>query len=260
MRILAIAQGLLARQREAEGLAQRLTLAVFDRSEVVRDRAVVRGHARKRLARQTPSGLPSKHPAAAFEFLDQRRVIGRIDHHRDVVPVLGRRAHQRRSTDVDVLDRFVEAYAAALDRVFKGIEVDHYQVDRLDPVLEPLAGMVLVSAARQDSAVNLGMERLDAPIEHLGRAGKVLDSADLDPGCFQGRRGAAGRDYLDPARRKRPREFAEPRLVRNAEHRPADFYRAGFHLRPPFDKRAARACQPYTASRRKWSGPAGRYR
>ena len=146
---------------------------------------------RKRLARQTPSRLPRKRSSARRKLLGEGRIIGRIDHHRDVVPVLGRRAHQRRAADVNILDRVVEAHAGARDRAFERIEVDHHEIDRLDPMLAHLALMIFVGAPRQDAAVNLRMERLDPSVEHLGRTREVLDSADLDAVRFQSRRGAA---------------------------------------------------------------------
>ena len=60
-----------------------------------------------------------------------------VGQHRDVLPVLRRRAHHRRAADVDVLDRVFERAAGLGDGGLERVEVDDQQVDRADAVLLP---------------------------------------------------------------------------------------------------------------------------
>ena len=80
----------------------------------------------KRVARLTT--------AVALQFLEHAGVLRGVGQHRDVVPVLRRRAHHRRAADVDVLDRVLERAAGLRDRRLERVEVDDEQVDRRDAV------------------------------------------------------------------------------------------------------------------------------
>ena len=58
-------------------------------------------------------------------------------------------------------------------------------------------------AAREDAAVDLGVQRLDAAVHHLGKAGDVRDVDDRQAGIGEGLGRAAGRDQLESARGER---------------------------------------------------------
>ena len=107
------------------------------------------------------------------------------------------------------------------------VEVDADEVDELDVVLGGRAQVLGVVAQREDAGVELGVERLDAPVHHLRPAGEVVDRAHVQPGRGQLARGAAGRDQLDPELREPARELDDPALVGDRQQRPAHLHRAG---------------------------------
>ena len=94
-----------------------------------------------------------------------------------------------------------------------------------------LALMVLVGATRQDAAVNFRMQRLHPSIEHLGRAGEILDCSDFHPGRFQSRRGASGRDYFDAVPREHSGKIRKTSLVGDANQRASDHDPFALHRR-----------------------------
>jgi len=49
----------------------------------------------------------------------------------------------------------------------------------------------------QDAGVNPGMQSLDPTVEHLGKAGEVLDRHDRNPSLGQSLGSAAGRENFD---------------------------------------------------------------
>ena len=80
-------------------------------------------------------------------------------------------------------------------------------------------GRVLrVVADREQAAVHLGMQRLDAAVHHLGKAGELGHVDDLEPGVRERLGGAAGRDELDAVAGERAGEIDQAGLVghRNA--------------------------------------------
>ena len=46
--------------------------------------------------------------------------------------------------------------------------------------------MSLIVATMQDAGMNLRMQGLDPAIEHLGKAGEMIDLLDLDAGLSEG--------------------------------------------------------------------------
>ena len=62
--------------------------------------------------------------------------------------------------------------------------------------------------------MHLGMQRLDPPVHHLGKAGEVGDVLDLQPGRGDRLRGAAGRDQFDAMRRRAPWRIRSGRSCR----------------------------------------------
>ena len=81
----------------------------------------------------------------------------------------------------------------------------------------------------ENSAVHLGMQRLHAPVEHLGEAGNLGDIFDRDPRIAQQLGCAAGRDQFDPHAGKFAGEISQARFVGNAQNGTLDFLR---HLKP----------------------------
>ena len=135
--------------------------------------------------------------------------------------VLGRRTDHAGPADVDILDHLVAA-GALHHRRLERVEVDHDQVDRADGVLGHGCGMLWIVAHRQQPAVDLGVQRLDPAVHHLGKAGQLGNIHHRQPRIAQGLGGAAGRNQLYPARGKGLAQFHQPGLVGHRKQRPAD--------------------------------------
>ena len=58
-------------------------------------------------------------------------VVGRVNHHGDVLKILGGRADHGGPADIDVFNQLFEFHAGLGGGFFKGIEVDGDQVDAL---------------------------------------------------------------------------------------------------------------------------------
>ena len=144
--------------------------------EPVRDRDVVARGVRERLGRQLAARVEAELAAGLAQLVEHEAVALGIDEHGDGGEVLGRRAHHRGPADVDRLDDVGLARLAAGGDVPERVEVDDHEVDRLDAVLGQRGLVARVVAAREQRAVHARVQRLDAPAEHLGDAGEILDA------------------------------------------------------------------------------------
>src|SRR5262252_922448 len=72
-------------------------------------------------------------------------------------------------------------------------------------------------ATRENSAVNVRMQRLDPPVHHFRKAGDVGHADDREPRVGERPRGTAGRNNVEAARGKSTRELDDAGLVGNAE-------------------------------------------
>ena len=87
-------------------------------------------------------------------------------------------------------------HVSAGDRLLERIQVHHHQLERHDALLGDRGHVVGAVAAAEDAAVDLGVERLDPAVHHLGKAGVGGDLADGDAGLFEMPPGpAAGVDF-----------------------------------------------------------------
>ena len=137
--------------------------------------------------------------------------------------VLRRRAQQRHAPDVDHLDRLLERAVRVCHSLFERIQIHHDQVDRLDPLLRELPHVLRVVAVGQDRRVNLRVQRLDAAVQQLRKAGDRLDERDRNARLRQHLRRAARGDQLDAKLVVQgARELDDARLVVNADQRSAD--------------------------------------
>ena len=144
------------------------------------------------------------------------RVVARVDHDGDVGVVLGRGADHGGAADVDVLDAGREVGALG-DGRFERIEIDDEEIDRADAVRLHRARMLAVVADREQAAVHLGMQRLDAAVHHFGKAGELGDVEHGNAGIGQRLARAAGGNELDAVRGQRAGEIDQARLVGNGE-------------------------------------------
>jgi len=79
-----------------------------------------------------------------------------------------------------------------------------------------------VVADREDPRVDAGVQRLDAPVEHLGKAGLIRDAHDREAGVLEQLRRAAGREELDAQAVELAGEGDDALLVEDADQRAAD--------------------------------------
>ena len=94
------------------------------------------------------------------------------------------------------------------------IEVDDDEIDQLDALGRDRLEVVGTMAPGEDAAVDLRVQRLDAAVHHLGKAGHVGDVDDRQPGVREG------------LRRCRPwRPARRPGRPGRGRARPGRFYR-----------------------------------
>ena len=91
------------------------------------------------------------------------------------------------------------------------IEIDDQQVDRIDPVRSH--DRLILPAPPQQSAMDLRVERLDAPVHDLGKAGVVRHFAHFQPGVAQRLGGAAGGEQFDPVLGERAGKVGQAVLI-----------------------------------------------
>ncbi len=111
--------------------------------------------------------------------------------------------------------------------LLEGVEVDDDHVDGLDAVRVDGGDVLGVAADVEDAAVDVGVEGLDAAVEHLGEAGEVGDVADFEAGVAEGVGGAAGGDELDAVAGEGAGEVDEAGLVGDGEEGAADGFEVG---------------------------------
>ena len=225
VRVLAVAQRFL--QGSAEGPEGG---RLFERrgGEVVGDGGVIGGGAGIGLLGQAASHLQRGGAVMGLHLGPHHRVIGDIDHDRDIVVVLGGAADHRGTADVDVLDAFL-GRAAARHRGLERVEVDDQEVDRPDAWASMAASCVGFSRMASSPPCTKRMQGLQPAVHHLGKAGQV---GDLGDGQARGRQRvprAARRHQSDAALVEEPREIDEPRLVRNREQRTFDAAQIACH-------------------------------
>ena len=131
--------------------------------------------------------------------------------------VLGRRADHRRPADVDLLDGLVERYARLADRGFEGVEIDDHEFEGEDAVLGQGPHVLGVVVPAEDAAVDLGMQRLQPPVHHLGKARVVRNVADRDAFGFQVFAGSAGAEDLHAGGGQSAGEIGQPLLIADAD-------------------------------------------
>ena len=159
---------------------------------------------------------PEGEAGRLVERREHARVVRRIDRDEHVAEVLGGRAHERRPADVDFLDQRVERRGGIGRGGGKQIQVDDDEIDEADAEPAKARQIVGAVAAREDAAVNRRVQRLDAAVHHLRKAGERGNADDVEPRRRQRARGAAGRDDFEAPGGEASREFCNAGLVGNA--------------------------------------------
>ena len=218
MRVLAIAQKLLA--RGADGEYRREGLAALCRHPGS-DVGVVGGGARIGGAGEPAPQVERCCPVMRGEFGEEFFVIAWVGQHGDEIVVLRRAADQRRTADIDVFDALVPR-SAARDRRREGVEVRDDKIDGANSMVLQRRAMRRLVTSRQDAAMERRVERLDPPVEHLREVRLGRDVGDLDAGIDKRARRAAGRQDLDAAGRERLGERHQAPLIEYRDQRPFD--------------------------------------
>jgi hypothetical protein len=227
--VLAVAEVLHLVEGQLEALrVGHLAAVLREGGEVVGDGRVVAGGVGEGLAGEVEAGLVAQRAGVGLQFGDDGRVVGRFGHDADaagfVAVVLGRCADHGRAADVDVLDGVFQGAVGLGDGGLEGVEVDHHQVDARNVVLFELGQVLGQVAAGEDAAVHLGVQGLDAAVEHFGEAGVVGDVGHRQAGFAQGLGGAAGGQQLDAEGGQLAGEFDDAGFVGDAEQGLGDFH------------------------------------
>ena len=131
----------------------------------------------------------------------------------------------------------MEGHARLRGGLLERVEIHHHHVDGDDAVLSHRGLMGRVVADVQDAAVHLGVQRLDAAIEHFGKSGQLRDVLHGESSLAQRAGGAAGRNQFHTVAGERAGKFDQAGLVSDAEQSAADGLQSrllrgfGFRLR-----------------------------
>ncbi len=223
MRILAVAQRLVGhlyclKGRDPACMPLEIRSGAADRLHRLRDQRVELRRVRERFSHQAELEF-QRRPARARQLLEHLRVVGRIDDDQDVAEVLARRAEQRRTADVDLLDQLVERRVRVHRRVHERVEVHDDEIDQLDAVGRGRLEVVGTMAPGENPAVDLGVQRLDAAVHHLGKAGHVGDVADRQTRRRQGPGGAPGGHQFHPQTGQAASQLGQAGFIRNTQNR-----------------------------------------
>ncbi len=187
VRVLAVAQR-LAGSLEGEVDRRRQHLGVgVGVVEPGDDGGVVRSSVGERGAGQAAPRGRGEGAVAEPQLVQHRSVVGRVDQHGDVRPVLGCGPHHGGPAHVDQLDRGVGP---------ERVEVHGHEVDRLDAEALEVGHVGRVVPVGQQPPVQLRVQGDHAVAQHLGRPGDLLDRAVGDALSGQHPGGAAARDQV----------------------------------------------------------------
>ncbi len=111
--------------------------------------------------------------------------------------------------------------------LLESVEVHDHHIDRQDAVFFDLGAMLPVVALVKDTAVDVGVKSLDAPIQHLRKSSEVGDVADLKAGVAQRPGGAPGGNQFHSMAGKALGEFHQAGLIGDAQQGAGNFLFTG---------------------------------
>ena len=133
--------------------------------------------------------------------------------------ILGCAPQHGRAADVNVLDRFLEGDVRPRHSRFKGIEVYHHEVNRLDALRADGSLVVCVAAEVQQSAVDFGMKSLYPAVQHFRKASVSAKVGNGKAGLPQCSGGATRGNQFHTCGRQHSGQRHETRLVGNRKQR-----------------------------------------
>jgi hypothetical protein len=193
MRVFAVAQAHLERQRDEEGPGGRLRAI-----EVVGNCLVIFGSGQKALDGKLLAEFKRRASVVLLHLSKDCLVIPGIgdDCHRLVV-FCGASKHGR-ATDINLLECFFQGHSGPLRRRLEGVQVHDNEIDRFDLVGLGLALVLGVFAQIKQAAMHFGVERFDTAIQDFREAGELLDRNMGNRFAFEQGGGASGRNDLHP--------------------------------------------------------------
>ena len=222
MRILAIAQvrHFLKRQPQILRKARRLAQSEVTTHPLQRrsDGGIVGCGRRKCLLRQPPFRFPRERALRASHLFGDAGIIGGRSNHRDILKIFGRRTNHRRPANIDVFYQFLEVHARLGGGFFKGVQIHNHHVDGRNAMLGNRRPMPAVFTAMQNSAVNLRMQRLDAPIQHLRKSRKLGNILHRNTGIAQQLGRASGRNQFHAQLGEFTREINQPGFISDTKN------------------------------------------
>ena len=210
MGVFAIAQR--RHQIAGHGAPRREFFRLVNGGEPAGDHRIISGGRAECLGRHRLAEVETGRPVPVIKLGEQGRIIGRISQNGDEGVILGRRTYHRRATNIDILDHLVPIGAAPPGRLER-IEIDNDQIDRTDRVSLHRGGMFGIVAYCQQAAVHLGVQRLDPPVHHFGKAGELRNIAHRQPRIAQRPSRAAGGHQFHPAPAQCLAQFDQAGLV-----------------------------------------------
>ena len=100
-------------------------------------------------------------------------VIGRIDNNRDALIIFGRASNHRWPADIDIFDCFGQGHIRFRNGLLEWIEIDHDQIDRLEPLFARFLFMLRITPFVEQSAVHSRMQSFHAPFQHFREASEA---------------------------------------------------------------------------------------
>ncbi len=168
------------------------------------------------LAGQLPPQFQGR-AAAGLDLLEDLAVLPLVRGDSGEGMVLGRRADHRRPADIDLLDRLIERHARLADRGFERIKIDDHQFEGQDAVFGQGPHVFGVVVAAEDAAVDLGVQRLEPPVHHLGEARVVRNVADRDAFGLQVFAGSTGAEDFHAGGDQTAGEIGQPLLIADTD-------------------------------------------
>ena len=198
---------------------------LFLREEVTSDAGVVCGCVFEHLSGEFLPGLEREARSGFLHFRDHVIVLIRGADNGHVGEIFGRGPEHRGSPYIDILDHLFEGGIGNGRDLFKGVEVDHDEVDEGEVLLFEGFEVVRVVSPGEDAGEYGGMEGFDAAIHDFGKPGDVRHGFHIEAGLLNGLHGAPGGDNLDPEGCEFFGESGQAGFVRNTDHRALDLGR-----------------------------------
>ena len=220
VRIFSVAQVLEFLVHQRKSFREGFPSLGFTSQQVRGHHGVVLRRVCERLGGERGARVDAGGAGIGIEIAQHARVIGRIDDHGHRFVVLRRGTHHRGAADVDVLDGVGVGAVRFGHGRRERIEVHRQQIDARDVVL--FHDRIVDAAPPQQAAVHARVQRLDAPVHDLGKAGVRRNLSNRDarlgeqPGC------TASAQQFDFACSQGAREINQSRLVGDRQQGPAN--------------------------------------